>query len=44
MGTQQRMGGGSTRTPIANYNSSSGGFGNNVAYPPPNRSTRGGRY
>ncbi len=48
MGAQQRagggMGGGSTRTPINNYNSSTGGFGNNAAYPPSNRSTRGGRY
>lgn len=48
-GPQQRtgagMGGGTVRTPIANYQSSSGGFGNNAAYPPPpNRSTRGGRY
>ncbi|CAF0872326.1 unnamed protein product [Rotaria sp. Silwood1] len=44
MGTQQRVGAGNTRTPINNYSSSSGGFGNNAAYPPPNRSTRGGRY
>jgi hypothetical protein len=49
MGNQQRMGpgmsGGNTgRTPITNYKSSSGGFGNNAAYPPPNRATRGGRY
>jgi hypothetical protein len=42
---QQRMGPGNAgRTPISNYNTSSGGFGNNAAYPPPNRSTRGGRY
>ncbi len=45
-GPPQRMGGGggNTRTPITNYNSASNGFGNNTAYPPPNRSTRGGRY
>lgn len=44
-GPQQRMGAGNIgRAPISNYNSSSGGFGNNSAYPPPNRSTRGGRY
>ncbi|CAF0826318.1 unnamed protein product [Rotaria sordida] len=44
MGTQQRIGAGNARTPISNYKSSSGGFGNNAAYPPSNRSTRGGRY
>jgi hypothetical protein len=48
MGAQQRtsggMGGGPTRTPVSNYSSTTGGFGNNAAYPPPNRSTRGGRY
>lgn len=43
-GPPQRVGAGNTRTPISNYKSSSGGFGNNAAYPPPNRSTRGGRY
>jgi hypothetical protein len=44
-GTQQRMGAGNTRAPASNYNNNtSGGFGNNAAYPPPNRSTRGGRY
>ncbi|CAF4067093.1 unnamed protein product, partial [Adineta steineri] len=45
---QQRMGGavgnGSMRTPIANYASSNGGFGNNAAPRAPNRSVRGGRY
>jgi hypothetical protein len=43
MGTQQRMGAGNTRTTVSN-NNTSGGFGNSAAYPPPNRSTRGGRY
>jgi hypothetical protein len=44
MGTQQRMGAGNTRTSVPNYNNTSGGFGNSAAYPPSNRSTRGGRY
>jgi hypothetical protein len=47
MGSQQRMGGGSSgnsRPAVSNYSSTSGGFGNSAAYPPPNRSTRGGRY
>ena len=44
MGNPQRPPvGTSNRTPIASYGSSSGGFGNNAAYPPSNRSTRGGR-
>ncbi len=43
MSTQQRMSGtGSIRTGASNYNNTSGG--NSAAYPPPNRSTRGGRY
>jgi hypothetical protein len=44
MGTQQRIGAGNTRTAISNHNISSGGFGNSAAFPPPNRSARGGRY
>lgn len=49
-GTQQRMGPPpssntmSTRAAPTNTRSSSGGYGNSAAYPPPNRSTRGGRY
>ena len=48
---QPRMGGGgggggasNGRTPVTNYGSASGGFGNSNAHPPPNRSGRGGRY
>jgi hypothetical protein len=48
MGTQPRMGGpigsSNTRTPVSNYGSTSGGFGNSAAARAPNRSARGGRY
>ncbi|CAF3845634.1 unnamed protein product [Rotaria sordida] len=44
MGPQQRTGLGNTRPTASNYNNTSGGFSNSSAYPPPNRSTRGGRY
>jgi hypothetical protein len=45
---QQRMGGmptsSSSRMAVSNQASSSSGFKNSGAYPPPNRSSRGGRY
>ncbi|CAF1257048.1 unnamed protein product [Rotaria magnacalcarata] len=44
MGAPQRVPVSNTRTPINNYNNSSNGFGNNTAYPPPNRAARGNRY
>ena len=46
MGTmqQQRVAVSNGRTPISNYQSSTGGFNNNSNYPPPNRSMRGNRY
>ncbi|CAF0822381.1 unnamed protein product [Rotaria sp. Silwood1] len=44
MGTQQRTGVGSNRPTASNYNSTYGGVSNSSAYPPSNRSTRGGRY
>ncbi|CAF2918409.1 unnamed protein product [Rotaria sp. Silwood2] len=43
-GTQQRTGVSNNRPTASNYNNTSGGFSNSGAYPPPNRSTRGGRY
>ncbi|CAF5121711.1 unnamed protein product, partial [Rotaria socialis] len=44
MGAPQRVPVSNTRTPINNYNNSSNGFGNNTAYPAPNRAARGNRY
>lgn len=45
-GPPQRVAVGNGRAPVSNYGSSTGGFGNSGGggYPPPNRSTRGGRY